>query len=158
MSLSRKDREDRAFVVRALMSVGFTEAEAASLRRIAAALHRWDELECGNDRGGIDRGDGGVPMWYDSRTGSRTPIRDGEALALARLARVVKARNDRVCGSPSAGPRDPMIVVPGSAPVGHVAAYHQSDPRGCSLYILRPGDVPAGADANAHYNRGIAVY
>lgn len=36
--------------------------------------------------------------------------------------------------------------------------YVQTDPRGAALYILRPGDVPEGADPSACYNRGICVY
>jgi len=34
----------------------------------------------------------------------------------------------------------------------------QGDPRGCALYILRPDDIPAGADVASCYTRGIAVY
>ena len=37
-------------------------------------------------------------------------------------------------------------------------APEQGDPRGCALYILRPGDVPAGEAADAYYSRGLAVY
>jgi hypothetical protein len=37
-------------------------------------------------------------------------------------------------------------------------AYIQGDPRGASLYILRPGDIPDGADVNSCYTRGIAAY
>ncbi len=36
--------------------------------------------------------------------------------------------------------------------------YVQGDPRGCALYILRPGDVPEGAEVDRYYSRGIAVY
>ena len=36
-------------------------------------------------------------------------------------------------------------------------AYVQGDPRGAALYILRPGDVPEGKDADAYYSRGIVV-
>ena len=36
--------------------------------------------------------------------------------------------------------------------------YVQGDPRGASLYILRPGDVPAGGDVDSFYTRGLAVY
>lgn len=39
-----------------------------------------------------------------------------------------------------------------------MSAYVQTDPRGCALYILRAGDIPAGADVASCYNRGIAVY
>jgi hypothetical protein len=37
-------------------------------------------------------------------------------------------------------------------------AYIQTDPRGCALYILKPGDVPTGQNADAYYNHGLAVY
>jgi hypothetical protein len=37
-------------------------------------------------------------------------------------------------------------------------AYVQTDPRGASLYILRPGDVPEGADVDGYYSRGLPVY
>jgi hypothetical protein len=37
--------------------------------------------------------------------------------------------------------------------------YHvQGDPRGCALYILRPGDLNPGDSADACYTRGIAVH
>jgi hypothetical protein len=39
-----------------------------------------------------------------------------------------------------------------------LTAYVQTDPRGAALYVLRPGDVPDGADVSAYYSRGIAVY
>jgi hypothetical protein len=42
--------------------------------------------------------------------------------------------------------------------LGKIDAYIQTDPRGAALYIIRPGDVPAGADASAYYSRGICVY
>lgn len=35
--------------------------------------------------------------------------------------------------------------------------YVQGDPRGCALYILRPGDVPEGSTPDCCYSRGIAV-
>jgi hypothetical protein len=38
-----------------------------------------------------------------------------------------------------------------------LAFYHQGDPRGCALYVLRPNDVPAGESADSYYSRGIAV-
>lgn len=63
----------------------------------------------------------------------RFPIADREAGALKRLAAIV-AR------------------YPG------FGFYVQGDPRGASLYILRPGDVKAGETADSVYTRGIAVF
>ena len=36
--------------------------------------------------------------------------------------------------------------------------YVQGDPRGCAVYVLRPGDVPEGKAADAYYSRGVPVY
>lgn len=44
------------------------------------------------------------------------------------------------------------------APCRKVWPYVQTDPRGVSLYILRPGDVPEGKDSDAYYTRGICIY
>lgn len=63
----------------------------------------------------------------------RYPIRDMEAGAKRRL-------NIIMAGHPE------------------LTAYVQGDPRGAALYILRPGDVPAGERADGYYSRGICVY
>ena len=103
--------------------------DAWALRRIAMQLHRWTKLECGVER---DE-DTGKVTWYSSYTGSRSPYPDRETGALKRLAAVMA--------------RYPTL-----------RAYVQGDPRGAALYILRPDDVPEGADIDAYYSRGIAVY
>lgn len=36
--------------------------------------------------------------------------------------------------------------------------YLQTDPRGCALYIIRPGDVPDGVAVDTCYSRGVAVF
>ena len=117
-----------------LLALGFTPAEAYDLRRAAMTLHRWYELECGVENGGVERDETtGKVTWYDSRTGRRSPYRDMETPALARIAKIMAAHP-------------------------HLAAYHQTDPRGAPLYILRPGDVPKGENAESYYSRGIAVF
>ena len=35
--------------------------------------------------------------------------------------------------------------------------YHQGDPRGLSLYLIFPEDIPEGREMEAHYTRGLAV-
>lgn len=110
--------------------------DAYALRRIAMTLHRWHELECGVDSGGIDRDEEtGRPHWYNAYTGkrSRSPIPDREKGALKRLALIMA--------------RYPSLQ-----------AYVQGDPRGAALWILRPGDVPEGGELASYYTRGIAVY
>lgn len=126
-----------------LIKLGIDEIDASALRRISMTLHRWHELECGSGNDyrswAIERenedGTGKpyhVSYWHDGRT-TRMPIPDRENGALKRLAKILE--------------RYPELE-----------AYIQTDPRGCALYILRPGDVPEGERADAHYSRGIAVY
>ncbi len=143
---------------------GKPRRDAESLRRISMTLHRWHELECGdgNEYGSwaIVRGrmrtfvpeegkavrqfehdDDGKPylerhhyrhgVGKDSVT--HTPIDDREAGALKRLKAIMA--------------RYPSL-----------SYYVQTDPRGCALYILKPGDVPEGADASSYYSRGLAVF
>ena len=117
-----------------LMRAGISESDARELRRIAMTLHRWHELECGDDHGCIERDDAtNKPIWINARTMRRSPIADREAGALKRLGKI-------------------MTKYP------TLRAYQQGDPRGAALYILRPGDVPEGAEVDAYYSRGLAVY
>jgi hypothetical protein len=117
-----------------LMRAGIANVDAIALRRIAMQLHRWHELECGMDCGGVERDEAtGKTVWYNSRTGRRSPCADRETPALKRLAKIMA--------------RYPSL-----------AYYVQGDPRGAALYILRPGDVPQGEDVGAYYSRGLAVY
>ena len=121
---------------RQLTSLGFSESQAEELRRISMTLRRWYERECGIDGGCIERDETtDRPYWnYDtSRSRGRYPIPDREKGALARLAHI-------------------MATLP------KLQSYVQTDPRGASLYILRPGDVPKGADVDSYYSRGICVY
>lgn len=128
---------NRRMVVDNLVSAaGISRDDATALRRISMTLHFWHELECGTDRGAIEREgeDGtGAPFYRysDGRRGGRVP--DRERGALKRLAEIMA--------------RYPTL-----------SFYVQGDPRGASLYILRPGDVPEGEKADAYYSRGIAVY
>ena len=124
-----------------LERAGISPDDAISLRRISMTLHRWHELECGygNDYAswGIERDETTDKpyMVTHPHTGKshRSPIADRENGAIKRLHAI-------------------MAQYPG------YTGYVQSDPRGASLFILRPGDVPKGKDTNAYYSNGIAVY
>ena len=84
--------------------------------------------------GGVERDETtGKCTWYDSRTGKRSPYPARETPVLKRLAATMARYPD-------------------------LTPYVQGDPRGASLYILKPGDVPEGADVGAYYSRGVAVY
>ncbi len=124
--------------------LGITPDDARALRCIAVTLRRWYELGCGTGDGYIARDEKtGVPYCYnaksrylganDRRVYSRIP--DRERGALKRLAAI-------------------MARYPG------LSYYIQTDPhpRDCALYILRPGDVPEGADLDMYYLRGVPVY
>lgn len=117
----------------ALVALGFAPHEAEALRKISRALRRWYELKCGTEEGFIERDDAtGKPVRLTS-SGHRYPVRDREAGALRRLNKIMSAHSP-------------------------LRYYLQTDPRGASLYILRPGDVPEGASASSCYTRGICVY
>ena len=138
-----------------LRALGFTYDEIEALRRISMTLHRWHERECGSDSACLVRGrmvdsefvydDDGAP--YEEYAGvsgkhryHRVP--DKERGAMRRLKRIIEDRHER-------------FALAGN---GLISSYIQGDPRGAALYILRPGDVPAGADVASYYTRGICVY
>lgn len=134
-----------------LTALGIDLVDACALRRIAMTLHRWHELECGdgNDyaswtvaRGHKKNGafqyddNGAAYLEYHSHTAKNaryTRIPDRERGAQKRLGKIM-------------------------AKYPSLSAYIQGDPRGASLYILRPGDVPEGATVDSCYPRGVAVY
>lgn len=140
--MTRKEAMRQSRQIEVLQALGFTQAEAESLRRISMTLRRWHELECGVDGGCIDRADdgNGSPYWMNSNNGKSYRIPDRENGAKKRLASIMQAHYFR----------------PGA--VQGLATFIQTDPRGAALYILRPGDVPAGQSADEYYTRGICVY
>jgi len=116
-----------------LRALGFTSTEAEALRRISMTLHRWAEHEC---NGTIERDENRAdrPYWSNPNTGRHfvAPVADREAGAMKRL-QAIFARHS-------------------------LTYYVQGDPRGVALYVIRPGDVPDGADVESCYSRGIAIY
>ena len=107
--------------------------DANTLRRAEKVLQRWAELECGDGNGYIQRDEKtGVPMYYNCRARFTDPhdprawhrIPDREAGALRRVKAVCE-RNG-------------------------LHYYHQTDPRGCALYV---SNEPL---SDSEYNRGIA--
>ena len=152
--MNKRERERLTAQENALVSLGFTIDEAAALRRISMTLRRWHELECGADAGCIERDETtGKPYWVAQYRDNvrRWPVADRERGALRRLARIVAARNERP-------PAMSVVMLPDRAAPDRLETYIQPDPRGASLYILRPGDVPLGADPASYYTRGICVY
>ena len=151
--MSKRERERLTAQENALVSLGFTIDEAAALRRISMTLRRWHEFECGIDAGCIERDDAtGKPYWVAQYRDNvrRWPVPDRETGALRRLARIMQNVNNRRFVGDAAS-----MLVPNCDDLTH---YVQPDPRGAALYILRPGDVPTGADPASYYTRGICVY
>lgn len=123
-----------------LVKLGVSEPDARTMLRAANQLHRWHELECGIEPAhpgalqAISRDDDtGKLTWYDGNKWRPYYGRDNEKLALAAIKRVMAKH-------PTLG------------------YYVQGDPRGCSLYVLLPGDVPDGQPVDSYYSRGIAIY
>ena len=112
---------------------GVDPKDAAALRRISMTLHSWFERECGTGTGCIERDETtGRPYWLNSRSMTRWPISDMEAGAMRRLNKIMQRYPD-------------------------LSYYVQGDPRGCALYIMRPGDVPEGSSVESCYPNGVAV-
>jgi hypothetical protein len=113
--------------------LGFDVDAADALRRIEMTLHRWAEAECNGD---IERDEdtGKIYRSYAAMGGKHFAYRiaDREAGALKRLGAIMA--------------QHPEFL-----------AYHQGDPRGCALYIVRKTDIPEGGDIDAYYTRGFAV-
>jgi hypothetical protein len=140
--MTKHELENRHRTYNALQSVGFTFDECEKLRRISMTLHRWHELECGNSNDwaswAIERDEETevpylVTHHHSQNKPSRRRVADRETGAKKRLAKILESKPE-------------------------LSAYIQGDPRGATLYILRPGDIPEGKEAASYYNRGICVY
>lgn len=144
--MTKQKIENRRRMFARLSSLGFTRAEADQLRRISMTLTRWDERECGDSNSygsyAIERDEKTEKPFSvfishrDGRT-TRTAIADRERGAERRLAAIVTARNAR-------------------EPDDKAQGFHQSDPRGASLYIVLTADLDGG-DITSLYTRGVAV-
>ena len=122
---------------RSMERLGFTIDEADKLRRIESTLHRWSEEEC---NGEVERDETTGKCYrstgWESFKGQMKrhayPIPDREAGALKRLEAIMA--------------QHPTLV-----------AYHQTDPRGCALYVIERDRIPADTPLGACYNMGFGV-
>lgn len=150
--MTKTEQNDRCHLYRNLEALGIDYDTAQTLRRISMTLRRWFELECGTENavgssisiereGGTDDGKPIQRVAYHMNgryQETKTAIPDRETGARKRLAKIMA--------------QHPALL-----------AYVQTDPRGCSLYILHkpglhdgPKDLARWADSN--YTQGIAVY
>jgi len=135
--MNKHAAENYRHLANSLNELGFNDTEVAALIRIEKSLHRWCEMECGGVNGCIERDDKTNEPIFVSRWGYTYKIRDMEASALKCLKKIladVERRTNRGMGY-----------------------YYQTDPRGCTLYILRRNDGPEGANIRSCYTNGIAV-
>lgn len=133
MRITKAERRQR--LMNRLADLGFSYDEANKLRRIEMTLHRWSEEECnGTIQRDGDEGDGKPRRYYERQNGEivrGSIIPDREAGALRRLKAILQFHSD-------------------------LSYYHQGDPRGCALYIVRNSDIVDG-DISSLYTRGVAV-
>jgi len=138
--MNKKTAQRYTHLVNSLALLGFTMDETDRLLKIERTLHRWHELECGDDNGfrsyHIERDElTGKPFevshFHRGGFSSRHAVADREKGALRRLSEILEGKG--------------------------VTHYQQTDPRGCALYLIRPNDVPAGERVDCYYSRGIAL-
>ena len=115
-----------------MAKMGFTYDEANTLRRAQMTLHRWSEEEC---NGTIQRDEvtgKTYRVWDTGRKMAQTPCPDRETGAIKRIKAIMAKHY-------------------------HLTFYHQTDPRGCALYVIHKADIPADTLLDACYNRGFGV-
>ena len=133
--MTKKQTERFIWLYDALQKYGVTTEEIHALLRCERALTRWSCRECGDGSDwAIERDETTKKpfnVYHGAGKSRRYPIRDLEAAALKRA--------NAICS------------------LHELTAYHQGDPRGCALYVLRPGDVRAGQDESSCYTNGVAI-
>lgn len=151
--MKRESKAERKFnLIRRITELGFTYEEAHALRRIEMTLSRWAEAEC---NGEIQRDEktGRPYRYYGRYLQANDPrnmhfIADREAGALKRLKAIVDRRNRDACADRIISK---ILEEQGkqqseSLKLPDVFAYHQTDPRGCALYLVKASDLPETTD------------
>lgn len=150
-----------------LQNLGFTYEEATQLRRIEMTLSRWAEAECSGE---IEREEIGInagkpfrvsQAWINGTADKRTawPVADREAGALKRLKAIVDRRNERELAHERTLKHEQAGLTYAQAVEacgGEIRFYHQTDPRGCMVYLVKRSDLD-GKPIDQVYNRGVAV-
>jgi len=132
--MTKREAERRTRMNDRLRAAGIAREDCDTLRRCSLTLSRWAERECGDGSNWYVERDEESGLTYNvhTETGERHRCPDRETGALKRARAIVDAAGLKL--------------------------YHQTDPRGCALYVLRPGDVPEGSTPECCYTNGIAVY
>lgn len=79
-------------------------------------LHRWHELACGTETGGVERDEAtGETYWYNAVSGHRYPTPDRETGARKRLAKIM-SRYPTLRAYVQGDPRGPLHPAPRRRP------------------------------------------
>lgn len=126
--MNKREKETSAMWLRNIKRMGFTDAEANTLRLAEKTLHRWHEREC---NGEVEIDDNGK-AWavYGANMDKRYPTANRYAGCLKRLDKIFLSR-------------------PG------LAYYVQGDPRGCALYVYRLSDLGASRIEEIYSSVGV---
>ena len=128
--MNKKQAERYGRLVLELSTYGLDKREIDTLLRAEKCLHRWAEGAC-NGEIQRDESTNKPYRWFGRTMENRYPIADKESGALARIVKICDAHG--------------------------LAYYHQGDPRGCNLYVIRPGDIRDGQKVESCYNQGLAI-
>jgi hypothetical protein len=138
-------------VTQRLVSCGIAYVDACALRRISMTLHRWHELECGdgNDYASwcITRGRKVNGTFEYDETGQPYEERHVHTEDKPRYTRLADREGGAIKRLKGIMAKYPAM-----------GFYIQGDPRGASLYIIRPGDIREGSTVDSCYSNGVAVY
>lgn len=108
----------------------FTAAEWASLKRLAKIIHQWNEDECNGAIQWHGDNEETPKRHFQDRYGCFTvvgpTIQDKERQSLESAWKIAESHGYSV--------------------------YHQSDPRGCSLYLYHACDIPKGRKIEECYS------
>lgn len=173
--MTKRQAENYSHLTDTLARLGFTHEERESLIRIERTLARWGELECGNGNDSaswaIERAEsscyctqcghkGFGPQSHTchcEKCGDVAPIRTKEKDGKPYLVTHPRTGKPyrRAIPDREAGALKRLAKIMASRP--HLLAYHQGDPRGCSLYIVPANAVGPGESINSVYTRGVAI-
>lgn len=169
--LAKREHENRTRQNRQLARLGFTDDEAAALRRASNTLRRWFEMECGTEAGHIERDEKTGKCYrvfqqfnpYSrSTTGKnweeiKMPTADRETGAKRRIESIISERNRRANAHRFIMSRSGVIAEENRKAALPLVSYIQTDPRGAALYVLTH-EQAQGAPIDSIYTRGICIY
>lgn len=116
-----------------LREFGLSEKDIRVIRGISRGLTYWDEALCGTEDYTIEQKEDGTFWKTVYKTGWHFPVEDYSMRAVKRLDKLFAKHPD-------------------------LTWYHQTDSRGCALYVLKKADIE-GKDIDQVYSSyGRAVY